>query len=123
MVAVVRELDFDLCRMTLYKVEEAWNSGRSPGRTDFEFDGFGLANIAYNINRIALAGLVVVRGGDEKSKESLGSWPSGLTEKGWKFVAAIKDEERWRRSVEAVNAQNGPESLKPLVAEVFRGLT
>ena len=120
MVAVKRELDFELCRMILLKLEELWDIGMTGTPDDYMFEGYGVENILYNINKLASARLVKVRGADDYHREILSVLPTGFTEMGWRFVALSKDDARWSRAVAAVDAQDGPESIVPLKVELFR---
>lgn len=52
MVAIKREIDFELCRMIMLKLEELWDD-RIPGMPgDYKFDGYTAENIAYNVNKL-----------------------------------------------------------------------
>lgn len=120
MVAVKRELDFELCKQILLKLEELWDRGTPPSHLDFLFEGYDAENISYNISKLVRARLIRTNSPNEYRRDILRELPAGFTEKGWKFVEAAKDEDRWRAAVEVVRAQDGPESFNPLVVEMFR---
>lgn len=119
-VAVKRELDFELCRQILFKLGELWDSGTPPSHSDFKFEGYGPENVSYNVSKLVRARLIRTKSPDQYHKNLLTELPTGFTEKGWRFMAAAKDENMWRTAVEVVRAQGGPESFNPVVVEMFR---
>lgn len=122
MVAVKRELDYGLCREILLRLEGLWESGRRRVPSQFDFEGHGVENVAYNVKKRLDAKLIVTETADDRASDHLGIWPSGFTHNGWKFLEVAKDERKWARAIEAVVAQGGPESVRPLKVELFREL-
>lgn len=120
MVAIKRELDFELCRMILLRLEELWDSGMTGTPKDFLFEGHTAENISYNVNKLALANLIRTRSSEDSYKGKPSVWPTGYTEIGWKFLRAAKNVTLWEKAVEAVVAQDGIESVRPLKVELFR---
>lgn len=123
MAQIVRDLDFELCKMILLKLEELWDSRTSIRPGDFLFEGHTGENISYNVYKLSLAKLIRTRGTENRQGGKLSICPTGFTETGWKFLEATKDVTRWEKAVAAVAAQDGPESVRPLTAELFRNLS
>ncbi|MCY4092978.1 MAG: DUF2513 domain-containing protein [Caldilineaceae bacterium] len=119
MAAIVRELDFDLCRRILLRMEELWESGTPslPGR--YCFEGYGSENISYNIEKLLKARLIKTTVPQNWTRGQLSIWPMGFMQNGRRFLEAAKDEQRWTEAIETVLAQDGPESLVPLKIVLF----
>lgn len=120
MVTVKRELDFELCKMILLKLEELWDSQMTARPGDFMVEGYATENISYNIHKLFTANLIRTRGTENRQAGKLSICPTGFTEIGWRFLEAAKDVVRWKKAIAVANAQNGPESVRPLTAELFR---
>lgn len=119
MATIERELDFDLCRMILLRLEELWESGTPslPGR--YSFEGYGAENISYNIEKLFNAQLIRTANPQNWTRGQLSIWPMGFTQDGWKFLEIAKDEKRWTEAIKTVLAQDGPQSLVPLKVVLF----
>ncbi len=122
MVAVKQELDFELCKTSLLKLEELWDSRTPTSPGEFLFEGHTGENISYNVYKLSLANLIRTRGTEKRYGRNLSMCPTGFTETGWKFLEAAKDVVRWERAVETIMAQDEPESVRLLTAELFRNL-
>ena len=113
------EVDFELARMLMLKQEELYDSETSSLPAHFYFEGYTPENISYNIKKLVNAKLITAQVSKEWHRGRLRLWPTGITEHGWEFLAAAKDEERWAKAVEAVKQQGGATAFRPLKAALF----
>jgi len=107
-------LDFDLVRQIVLRLEEVWESDSRSKPTDYKFDGYRVEIISFNIQKLFDAGIVVAQAMQNWSPDQLKSWPTGFTTRGWKFLAAAKDDNTWREAVDTVKAQGEITNLKAL---------
>jgi len=107
-------LDFDLVRQIVLRLEEVWESDSRSKPTDFKFDGYRVEIISHNIKKLFDEGIVVAQAMQNWSPDQLKSWPTGFTTKGWKFLAAAKDDRVWDEAVKIVEAQGETTNLKAL---------
>ena len=115
MTTTTIELDFELCRRILLRLEEVLLSGMSSRPSDYNFDGYTLEIISYNIQKLGDANLVSVQMGADWSKDQLRYWPIGFHKFGGiAFLAAAKDEKIWRAAHKTMESQFGPPTLKKL---------
>ena len=121
MPQIILELDFELCRMIVFRQGELRESGTPSLPAHFSFDGYGVENISYNIKKLHSAHLITVTTPQNWVRGQLSIWPTGLTETGWKFLAAAQNEQTWTEAVMTVEQQGGAETLGPLVAALFAG--
>ncbi|MCY3903977.1 MAG: DUF2513 domain-containing protein [Caldilineaceae bacterium] len=122
MVAMKRELDYGLCREILLRLEELWEGGTPSLPRYYDFERHNVENVAYNTEKLWKAKLIMTTATQEWVGGKLNIWPTGFTNNGWRFLEVAKDEGRWARAIGVVEAQGGPESLRPLKAELFRQL-
>ena len=108
------ELDFDLVRQIVLRLEEVWESDSPSRPTDYKFDGYRVEIVSHNIKKLFDAGIVVAQAMQNWSPDQLNSWPTGFTTKGWKFLAAAKDDRVWDEAVKTVVAQGEITNLKAL---------
>ncbi len=109
------ELDFDLVRQIVLRLEEVWESNQNGSPTDYMFDGFRVEIISHNIQKLYDAGVVFTRALESwESRDQIRSWPTGFTQEGWEFLAAAKDDKTWREAVDTVKAQGEITNLKAL---------
>ncbi|MCY4115484.1 MAG: DUF2513 domain-containing protein [Caldilineaceae bacterium] len=108
------ELDFDLVRQIVLRLEEVWESDSPSRPTDYKFDGFRVEVISHNIQKLFDAGIVVAQAMQNWSPDQLRSWPTGFTTKGWKFLAVAKNDRVWDEAVKTVVAQGETTNLKAL---------
>ena len=118
MPTIIRELDFELCRMILSWIDACRKSGKT---IETDFGGHAPENINYNMNILDGKRLIDVRGPLAGEKGYPVYLPIGLTDKGRKFLEASSDEARWQKAVQTVEAQGDTEVLGPLVAALFAG--
>lgn len=111
-----RELDFELCKNQMLSFEAELEGGDT---TQFKFEQYAPENVAYNVMRLDQARLIKARGPLTGEKGHSVYMPLGITDKGRKFLKAAKDEARWQKAVQTVEAQGGTEVLKPLIAALF----
>lgn len=121
MVAVKRDLDFELCREVLVRLEGLWESKTPSLPRHYVFENQAVENIAYNIEKPFEARLFVTTTPDERASDQLSIWPTGFAPNGWRFLEAAKDESKWKRALKVVGAQDGPESVRPLKAALLSG--
>ncbi len=115
------EVDFELARMIVLKQEELYDSETSSLPAHFCFEGYTPENISYNIKKLVNANLITAQVSTEWHRGKLKLWPTGITEHGWEFLAAAKDEERWAEAVETVKQQGGATTFGSLKAVLFAG--
>lgn len=108
------ELDFDLVRQIVLRLEEVWESDSPSRPTDYKFDGYRVEIISFNIQKLFDAGIVVAQAMQNWSPDQLRSWPTGFTSKGWKFLAAAKEDGIWDDAVQTVKAQGQITNLNAL---------
>ena len=108
------ELDFDLVRQIVLRLEEVWESDFRSSPTDYKFEGYRVEIVSHNIQKLFDAGVVVAQAIQNWSSDQLGSWPTGFTSQGWKFLAAAKDDRVWDEAVKSVEAQGEITNLKAL---------
>ena len=108
------ELDFDLVRQIVLRLEEVWESDSPSRPTDYKFDSYRVEITSHNIQKLFDAGIVVAQAMQNWSPDQLKSWPTGFTTKGWKFLAAAKNDKIWREAVDTVKAQGDVTNLKAL---------
>ncbi len=113
------EIDFELARMIMLRYEELYDNKTPVLSEHFCFEGYAPENISYNIKKLVNAKLITARLSMDWHSEKLGARPTGITEQGWRFLKAAKDEKRWTEAIETVLAQDGPESLVPLKVALF----
>lgn len=124
MTALIIELNFELCRLILLKMEELRHRGMSGLPRHFYFEGYTPENISYNISKLFSAKLIYTKAPQEWHREQLSIWPTGFTKNGWKFLEAAKDEAKWAEAVKIARAENErsrSETLKPLKVALFAG--
>ena len=115
------EIDHELARMIMLRYEELYD-GETPSETGhFCFEGYAPENISYNIKKLANAKLITARSSTDWHAEKLGIRPTGITEQGWRFLEAAKDENRWTEALETVKQQGGAVTFGPLKAALFAG--
>ena len=117
------EIDFELARMLMLKQEELYNSKTRSLSVHFNFEGYTPESISYNIKKLVNANLITAQFSMEWHRGRLAAYPTGITEYGWKFLAAAKDEKRWAEAVETVKQPGGAATLGPLKAALFAGAT
>ena len=125
MTALTIELDFELCRRILLKVEELKGEGMPSLPKHFYFEGYSPENISYNINKLFSVKLIHTKAPQKWHREQLAIWPTAFTQNGWKFLEAAKDAKKWTEAVETAKAQNEAsrsETLKPLKVALFAGV-
>lgn len=118
MPTLKRKLDFELCKIQMLRLEAGLEDGDI---TKFSLDQFKPENIAYNAKKLFDAELILVKGPRKGEGGYTAYIPRELTDNGRKFLEAAKDEARWQKAVQTVEAQGGTEVLGPLVAALFAG--
>lgn len=108
------DLDFDLVRQIVLRLEEVWDSDSPSKPTDYKFDGYRVEIVSHNIQKLFDADIVVAQAMQNWSPDQLVSWPTGFTTKGWRFLAAAKDDRVWDEAVLTVKAQGETTNLKAL---------
>ena len=124
MPIIKRELDFELCKKILLRLEELWDNGTHSLPAHYDIDGYNVENISYNIEKLFKGKLIEAKVSQEWKRDQLRIWPIGLTQNGWKFAEAAKCKETWAEAVEIANAQieaSGYETLSPLKVALFAG--
>jgi len=115
------ELDFDLVRQIVLRLEEVWESDSPSRPTDYKFDGYRVEIVSHNIQKLFDAGIVVAQAMQNWSPDQLKSWPTGFTTKGWKFLVAAKNDRVWDEAVKTVVAQGEITNLKALKRILLAG--
>ena len=116
MPEIKRELDFELCKLIVLWLEGWLDRGMT---THFYFEGYTFATIFYNTKKLNNAGIVKVYGPRKVERNLTGYWPTELTPHGREFLKAAKDETRWKKAIETVEAQGGATTLGPLKDALF----
>lgn len=114
-------LDFELARKIMFRQEELYDSETFSLPAHFQFEGYTPEKISYNIKKLNNAKLIVSQLSQEWYRGKLMSWPTGITEHGWRFLAAAKDEKKWSEAVRAVEQQGDAATIGRLAAELCRG--
>ncbi len=113
------EVDFELARMIMLRQEKLYDSETPSLSAHFCFEGYTPEYIFYNIKQLVNAKLITARVSTDWHTERLGMRPTGLTEYGWRFLEAAKDEKRWTEALETVKRQGGATTLGSLKAVLF----
>ena len=122
MTTTVVELDFELCRQILFRLDEILLDGRLSSPRDYEFDGHSPENVGYNAHELGDAKLVRLKTAMNWYRGQLRYWPVWFCfPVGEKFLAAAKDEKTWTEAIETVHKQGGPTTLRTLKAVLFAG--
>ena len=116
------EIDFELARMLMLKQKELYNSKTLSLPAHFNFEGYTPESISYNIKKLVNASLITAQVSTEWHRGKLKMWPTGITEHGWKFLEAAKDETRWAEAVETVKQQGDAATFGPLKVVLFAGV-
>ena len=116
MATDVIELDFELCRQMLFRLDEVLLDRRLSLPRDYEFDGHSPEMISYNAQVLGDAKLVRLKTAMNWTRGQLRFWPVWFSPVGEKFLAAAKDEARWSKAVKTVTAQDSTHNLKALKA-------
>lgn len=116
MATDVIELDFELCRQMLFRLDEILLGGGLSMPRDYEFDGHSPEMISYNAQVLGDAKLVRLKTAMNWTRGQLRYWPVWFFPPGEKFLAAAKDENRWAEAVKTVKAQDSTHNLKALKA-------
>lgn len=121
MATDVIELDFELCRQMLFRLDEVLLDRRLSMPRDYEFDGRSPEFISYNARQLGDAKLVQTKTAMNWTRGQLRYWPVWFSPVGEKFLAAAKDEARWTEAIKTVTAQDSTHNLKVLKAVLFAG--
>ena len=122
MTTTAIELDFELCRQILFRLDEILLDGRLSRPRDYEFDGHSPEMIGYNVQQLGDAKLVRIKTAMNWYRGRLRYWPVWFcVPAGEKFLAAAKDEKTWTEAIETVTAQDSTHNLKKLKAVLFAG--
>lgn len=119
MTATKIDVDLELGRKIMLRQEELYDSKTSSLPAHFYFEGYTSEHISYNIKKLVNAHLITAQVSSEWHRGKLKLWPTGITEYGWKFLAAAKGENRWAEAVETVKQQGGATTFGPLKAILF----
>ncbi len=115
------EVDFELGREIMLRQEELYDGETSSLPAHFCFEGYTPENISYNIKKLVNANLITAQVSTEWHRGKLKLWPTGITEHGWQFLEAAKDEKRWAEALETVKHQSGATTFGSLKAALFAG--
>lgn len=121
MATDVIELDFELCRQMLFRLDQILLDGRLSLPSDYDFDGHGPEIISYNAQALSDAKLVRIKTNMNWTRGQLRYWPVWFSPAGEKFLAAAKDENRWTEAVKTVTGQDSTHNLKALKAVLLAG--
>lgn len=122
MTATKIDVDLELGREIMLRQEELYDSETPSLPAYFYFEGHTPENISHNIKKLVNASLITAQVSTEWHRGKLKLWPTGITEYGWKFLAAAKDENRWAEALETVKQQGGATTFGPLKAALFAGV-
>ncbi|MDE0401762.1 MAG: DUF2513 domain-containing protein [Candidatus Poribacteria bacterium] len=103
-------LDFDLCRKIMFRVEEVMAQEGTKGPDKYTFEGYSNELVGSNIRMLFDRGMITARERAEFSlrSETLRYWPTGLTEKGMRFIENIQNDDLFQEAVRRANqAQSG----------------
>ena len=78
MTTTTIDLDFELCRWILLRLEKVLLSGMNSVPNNYKFEGYALEMIGYNIRKLGDAKLVSMKMGSDWSKDQLRYWPIGF---------------------------------------------
>lgn len=114
-------LDFELCRKILMRLEEVLLAENHPGVRDFQFEGYDVEMIEYNIMKLHGSYLVGVLERTDWMRGSLRHWPTNFVKRGLEFLAASKDEKAWTEAIAIADGMYGPSTLKMLKGVLLDG--
>ena len=107
-------LDFELCRKILARLEDVLLRGMHPSVPDFQFDGYDVEMINYNILKLHDSYLVTVLECTSWTRGELRHWPTDFRKRGPELLAASKDEKTWTEALATMERQGGVQTLKRL---------
>ena len=114
-------LDFELCRKILARLEDVFLREMNPSVPDFQFDGYDIEMINYNILKLYDSYLITVLECTSWTRGELRHWPTGFRKRGMEFLAASKDEKAWAEALATMELQGGVQTLKRLKGVLLDG--
>ena len=66
MASIIQHLDLGLCRQILFRTEEVMGRNRQRGPENYQFKGYGLEIVEFNIRKLNDNDLIEVRMGSEQ---------------------------------------------------------
>ena len=82
------DLDFDLCRQILLRVEDILDRRVRSMPTDYEFYGYSDEIVTYNIRKLHDENVIVAKERIEWHRDMIRCWPVGVGNNGGMFLAA-----------------------------------
>ena len=94
------QLDFELCRKIMFRVEEVMAQEGTKGPDKYAFEGYSNELVGSNIRMLFDRGMITAKERAEFSLRSdiLRYWPTNLTEKGARFIEDFRNEGTLPRS-------------------------